>query len=724
MWVKRGNLSASWNTLFGRAGSGTQLQYDSTGQLVLYQGGTNAGGTTPVYRDPSSWYHVVLNYSSSTSGTLYVNGSQVRTYTTTNAVNVSGATYYIGQSLNAGENFDGYMAEVNFIDGQALTPSSFGSTNATTGVWQPAKYTGTYGTNGFYLPFTNTTSTSTLGNDLSGNGNTWTVNNISLTAGSTYDSMTDVPTLTSATTANYATLNPLMKYGSNLSWNNGNLQLVKSSSSTQDHTYGTIGSASGKFYWEMTISAFAGSAPYIYFGVARGLDLTTAYDNTAIWYASDGTKSNRASASYNQAYGATYTTNDVIAVALDLDSGTITFYKNNVSQGIAYSNLGTYPGLYMPYVNFDGTSVTATFEFNFGQRPFTYTPPSGYVALNTFNLPTSTIVKGNTVMDATTFTGTGASQSVVNTAAFKPDLVWAKSRGSAQDNWLADSNRGANNILYSNLTNAETVGAGVISSFNSNGFGVTSVFTNAVAYVGWQWQAGQGSTSSNTDGTITSTVSKNATAGFSVVTWTGNGTGGATIGHGLGVAPSMVISKRRDFADDWSCYHVSLGGTKYIDLNSTVAAGTSIVVWNNTNPSSTVVTLGTSNRVNASSGTYVAYCWTPIAGFSAFGSYTGNGSTDGPFVYTGFRPKFVLVKCSNTVFEWWIQDTSRSTYNASDSILQPNSSGSEINSGGYTIDILSNGFKCRSSGSSTNGNGNTYIYAAFAENPFKNALAR
>jgi hypothetical protein len=207
------------------------------------------------------------------------------------------------------------------------------------------------------------------------------------------------------------------------------------------------------------------------------------------------------------------------------------------------------------------------------------------------------------------------------------------------------------------------------------------------------------------------------------VTWTGNGTGGSTIGHGLGVAPSFVISKRRDSADDWSCYHVSLGGTKYIDLNSTAAAGTSIVVWNNTNPSSTVVTLGTSNRVNGSGGTYVAYCFAAIAGYSAFGSYTGNGSADGPFVYCGFRPRFILYKRTDTTGDWYIFDTSRSSYNAMNNVLFPNASNVE-DTGGFWIDALSNGFKQRGTGANSNASGGTYIYAAFAENPFTNSLAR
>jgi len=326
-------------------------------------------------------------------------------------------------------------------------------------------------------------------------------------------------------------------------------------------------------------------------------------------------------------------------------------------------------------------------------------------------------------MDATLWTGNGTSQSITNAAAFKPDFVWIKGRSAATYNILTDSVRGTNSQLFSNDTLAQESRTDRLTAFNSNGFSLgnwNDVNNNAASYVGWQWQAGQGSTSSNTNGSITSTVSVNASAGFSVVTYTGTGAN-ATVGHGLGVAPAMYIVKRRNGAVDWGVYHSGLGNPAFgLYLNTTNAAFNAPTYWNSTAPTSSVFSLGTDSLPNASGGTYVAYCWTPIAGYSAFGSYTGNGSTDGPFVYTGFRPRFVMIKNAGATGDWTIIDTARDTYNAAITALYPNLSNSE---GGGNVDILSNGFKIHNT-TYQNGSGNTMIYAAFAENPTKYALAR
>jgi hypothetical protein len=268
-----------------------------------------------------------------------------------------------------------------------------------------------------------------------------------------------------------------------------------------------------------------------------------------------------------------------------------------------------------------------------------------------------------------------------------------------------------------------------MTAFNSNGFtvGTNTNYNNLTAtYVGWQWQAGQGSTSSNTDGTITSTVSVNASAGFSVVTYTGTGVAG-TIGHGLGVAPQWIITKQRNSNTDaiaWASYHVSLGNSFRILLNTTGAAAGGTTAWNSTNPTSSVFSVGAAVPNNTSQ-TYVAYCWTPIAGYSAFGSYTGNGSADGPFVYLGFRPKFVLYKdTANGSTNWELVDSARNTYNPEFTRLFPNASNADDNAVNPVMDFTANGFKIKTSAFGVNNNGNVHIYMAFAENPFKNALAR
>ena len=333
-------------------------------------------------------------------------------------------------------------------------------------------------------------------------------------------------------------------------------------------------------------------------------------------------------------------------------------------------------------------------------------------------------------MAATTFTGTGASLAVANTVNgvnFQPDFVWVKGRSGATDHALYDSVRGTTKDLVSNATSAETTQATGLTAFGSTGFTVgalAKINTSAATYVGWQWKAG-GTAVSNTAGSITSSVSANTTAGFSVVTYTGNGTAGATIGHGLGVAPSMVIAKNRSTggsaAYEWTVYHVSLGATKALFLNDTGAAAADAGYWYNTAPTSSVVTVPSNTRTNVNGSTFVFYCFAPVAGYSAFGSYAGNSSTDGPFVYTGFRPRYLMIKQSSAAGSWVVFDTARNPYNQSTTILYPHLSNAEAT--GVNIDILSNGFKIRHVGD-INVSGNTTIYACFAENPFAYSNAR
>jgi hypothetical protein len=324
------------------------------------------------------------------------------------------------------------------------------------------------------------------------------------------------------------------------------------------------------------------------------------------------------------------------------------------------------------------------------------------------------------------YTGTGATNSITG-VGFQPDWVWIKARSAAYSHRLADSVRGAGKELFSNESVAEATNSanGYVSSFNSDGFSLTSgvgVNGSGTTFVAWNWKA-NGAGSSNTSGSITSTASASTTSGFSVVTYTGTGAN-ATVGHGLGVAPSFIIVKRRDDGSSWNCYHISLGASQYIQIDGTAGAATNTGVWNNTAPTSTVFSIGTAFAgVNASGSTHVAYCFAEVAGYSKFGSYTGNGSADGPFVYTGFRPAFFLVKKSDSGSESWVVvDNVRNTSNVMNNLLLPNTSGAEV--AATYIDALSNGFKCRESFSSLNASGGTYIYMAFAQNPFKYSLAR
>ena len=739
-WVKRGLLtqgiifsagSGTENTLIFFNSSTQQLQFNcvtaSTNRIVAQ--------TAAVFRDPSAWYHIIYavdttQATSSNGIKIYVNGIQqtltISTYTQNvdTAVNNTVAQQHGALSGYAAEYFDGYMAEVNFIDGQALTPSSFGTTDATSGQWVAAKYTGTYGTNGFYLPFSNGTSTTTLGADSSGNSNNWTLTNFTRSAGVSDCWMVDVPSGNGGASgtqpnSNYCVLNPLINTAGYVTVSKANLQV--SIGAADKVAFGTMTfPTSGKYYYEYTVST-VGAASVI--GVATdsvsqssGVGFASL---TARMYQQNGQKFNGATGT---AYGTSFTTGDVIGVAVDMDAGTIVFYKNNTSQGTAYSDLAG--GTWFPavYIN------TATGNFNFGQRSFAYTPPTGFKALCTANLPVATIKQGNKYMDATLYTGNGSTQSITNAGGFKPDLVWVKSRSAATDNKLTDSVRGVQKGLISNTTGAETTDTNGLTAFNSNGWslGTDTVYNaNAGSFVGWQWQAGQGSTSSNTNGSITSTTSVNATAGFSVVTYTGNATTGATVGHGLGVKPAMVILKTRaGGTEGWPVWQKSLASESYfLRLNETSATYTALSNrW--TAFSSTTITLGNNTETNGSGYTYVAYCFAEIAGFSKFGSYTGNGSADGPFVYCGFRPKYVMVKYSSSADNWDIFDSVRNPYNLTNNKLYANLSDAESADAFSVCDLLSNGFKLRGTGNQVNANGGTYIYMAFAESPFQNSNSR
>ena len=345
-------------------------------------------------------------------------------------------------------------------------------------------------------------------------------------------------------------------------------------------------------------------------------------------------------------------------------------------------------------------------------------------------MPTTyAIPDGRTVMAATTYTGTGAAaliSNAVNGVSFQPDWVWIKSRSNVTNHNLTDSVRGVTKLLFSNSTAAEATFSGGLLSFDAGGFslatgGDTGFSASGYTYVGWQWKAG-GTAVSNTAGSITSSVSANTTAGFSVLTYTGTGAN-ATVGHGLGVAPSMFILKARSASGlYWVVYHQSLGATKALFLQLTDAANTDILYFNNTAPTSSVLSLGAGASPNQNGTTYVGYCFAPVAGYSAFGTYTGNGSADGPFIYTGFRPRFLMFKRTDSAGDWWMYDTSRSTSNTAVLVLYANSSAAEISDS--NVDILSNGFKLRSATYQPNNSGGTYIYAAFAENPFAYSNAR
>jgi hypothetical protein len=327
-------------------------------------------------------------------------------------------------------------------------------------------------------------------------------------------------------------------------------------------------------------------------------------------------------------------------------------------------------------------------------------------------------------MDVVTYSGTGSSRSITG-LGFSPDWVWIKSRSNgAYHHRLNDTVRGATKEIYSNLTNAEGTDPVGLTAFNSDGFTLGSsneYNASGQTFVAWSWDAGS-STVTNTAGSISSQVRANASAGFSIVTYTGTGAN-ATVGHGLGVAPRFIILKSRSNTLFWYAYAAALNNPNlYLLLNTTDAANSASVVWNGTAPTSTVFSLGTDTGPNTSGATYVAYCFAPVAGYSSFGSYVANGTTDNAFCYTGFRPRFLLLKASSTTGSWLMVDSARASYNLITSYLLANASDAEGTAD--SVDFLSNGFKVRASIGGIGANGNTVIWAAFAEHPFQYARAR
>jgi len=323
----------------------------------------------------------------------------------------------------------------------------------------------------------------------------------------------------------------------------------------------------------------------------------------------------------------------------------------------------------------------------------------------------------NTVL----YTGNGSTQSITG-VGFQPDWVWLKQRNTTRSHWLFDIVRGATERLHSDDTNAEATESTTLTSFDSDGFTLgssTGVNQSSGTYASWNWLADNTSGSSNTDGSITSTVSANTTSGFSIVSYTGNGIAGATIGHGLGTTPGMIITKTRNTTQPWRVYHKGVDASAPEDygmiLNDSSARDNDNTAWNDTAPTSSVFSVGTSANTNGSGNTFIAYCFAEKKGFSKFGSYTGNGSTDGTFCFTGFKPAWVLLK-NTTGDNWTLLDNKRNTYNPASARLLANLNLAEASSS--TIDFYSNGFKLLRTDAGENGSGVNYIYMCFAEEPF------
>ena len=734
-WVKRGNINIDTNFMLeANSGSGFNRSYNyfSAANEIVVGDYTSAWQwqlkTSALFRDTSAWYHIVLSVDTTQATAsnrikLYVNGEQVTSFSTATYPSQNYDTYInsvmehtIGYIGYAGQRyFDGYMAEVHFTDGTAYTADAFGEFKS--GVWVAKTPSVTYGTNGFYLKFANSGA---LGTDSSGNGNTWTPTNLAAT-----DVMLDSPT------NNFATLNPI-DINTKHTFSEGNLGAVLNASSNPRMTRGTCLVTSGKWYAEFTETVSTSVAA---FGI---VDNTASTDgtgiplaNSIIYFANGAVYRNGT----NIATYATSTLGDVISVAMDLDGSTVEFFKNGVSLGAAISITTGNEYTFGAFANQIGDAFVANFgqDSSFagtktpqgntdanGIGDFYYEPPTGYLALCTANLPEPSISPLNDAspsdyFNTVLYTGNGSTNAITG-VGFQPDLVWGKLRTTSSYHRLHDVIRGSDNTLASNVTDAEVSGNGIVS-FDADGFTMDSGtnINQTYPYVAWNWKA-NGTGVTNTDGTTSTTVSANTTSGFSIVNWTGSFLSPATYGHGLDQQPEFVILKAVNVASNWYVYHKDLPSGNTLALNLTRAYNTDLAV--------TVTPTTVTSNWTAASREWLLYCFHSVEGFSKFGSYTGNGSTDGPFVYTGFRPAFVMIKRTDTTANWGMFDNERLGYNVRNDILYPNLSNAEGSA--EWIDFTSNGFKLRFTHAQINASGGTYIYMAFAESggPFKYSLAR
>jgi len=663
---------------------------------------TNTGITT------NQWYHFAGVYDHpNRRATVYLNGVAVGINTNVSWTRNNGTTLLIGSNSNgptgaAGDrNINGYLQDLRVYKGVA-------------------KYTG-----GFDVP------------------KPYTPVGIA-----TFRAVPDT------CLNNFATWNPLSNsnaanaaggFTNTISYSNGN-NTVTWSGTHNGATFATVGFNTGQWYWEGRIGTVGGSHPFIGISSQVGISSCTSIGNNGIaaagagpWYGNGGLSAG-----------------DVIGIAVGFTNAgigsTFRVFKNGTEvtgQASYYTSqkFNNEANTWVPSVS----AVSSVWDFNFGQNPtfsgnttagtftdsngkglFKYEPPSGFLALCEDNLPTPVIADPGKHFKTVLYAGDTQTGRSITGIGFTPDLVWMKVRNDAQHGRIYDSVRGATIRLIPSLTQVDTVKNDELISFNADGFSLgnnTDINGSGYNYVAWCWRAGAGTTSTNTNGSITSVVSVNQDAGFSIVSWTGNGSNGETLGHGLAKRPKMIISKRRDTSQSWYVWTdmttqsvVNNGLT----LNTTGdAAQFSFGHFTSLNESTLTLTLGASGitNVNTSGATYIAYCWAEIEGFNKFGSYVGNGNADGPFVYCGFKPAWVMIKMSSSTGNWCIHDSSRGPVNVMNEQLQANLSNVESGSGGL-IDFLSNGFKIRTTSTDLNTSTGTHIFAAYAESPFQTANAK
>ena len=707
----------------------------SSGTAILCRGGSAVPATT--------WVHVAAVRQNGTMR-LYKGGVQMQSAGgVTNNFSSTNKIFLCAGDTQGNSDFAGYMDDIRvsnvcrYPDGTTFTPHTTSHEDDDNTILLIKSDT----TNGS-TTFTDSSGGVTgLGTDMSANSNNFTLGSGSM---NTHDHMLDSPT------NNFCTWHPEHKDAENNTNNylEGNLQLGGGGGASWRETFASFEvPKTGKWYMEfLHLGGYAHiglmSSPY---AVNSGDSVQTGH----AWWDYD-TQQGSGAINYNNTGQTSGGTGSGLVFAISVNEGVVKFYKSNsvvntFSQNL--SNAGEHP--VHPIVQ---TYSSAEWFANFGQShlfggaksdganasdangygSFYYAPPTDHLALCSKNLPDPTITPSknfNTVL----YTGDGGSDRTITTNLSAVDLVWVKLRSGSDDHRIADTVRGGNKHLKSNDHSAESTGTTIIKSFSGATFNVGSdgsVNGNGSTYVAWTWKA-NGSGSANTTGTINSTVSANTSAGFSIVSYTGNGSNGATVGHGLSQAPNLVIVKNRtDGGNSWLTGSIqniagtTMDFTDYLRIDAGDALGDEHTLWNDTAPTSSVVTLGTHGWSNTNTKNYIMYCFHNVAGYSKIGSYYGNGSTDGTFVYMGFKPAWIMIK--NMV-------TNGSSWLVTDNKMNPTNDGamsnlwaehtSAANENDYEYDFLSNGLKLRATSSNIN-NTSQFLYIAFAEQPFKYSNAR
>ena len=708
-WLKRTKLPSGSTILSARLNTlmiYIRFLYDQF-DMLRWNGASAAWQlrTNRYFRDTASWYHIVVAFDT-TQGTasnrikLYVNGSQETSFEIANYpnqntdwhVNQSGYEQSIGYG-----SFDGYITEVNFIDGQALDASNFGETDSDTGQWIPKKFSGTYGSNGYFLNFADNSAATAaaIGKDSSGNSNNFTPDNVSVATTFAGDSFPDTPT------NNMCVMNAIYNgNGNDSTIEKGGLHVDTASSSTD--CLANIGiPQSGKWFFEakMTELNSEGSSTG-WIGVASSRPTSTSQPRVAYYgYTGDKWIDNTSST-----YGNTYTANDVIGVAVNMDDSEITFYKNGTSQGTITSWRVT-GNQYFFMVGDGGSAGSTEYELNFGQKDFLHSMPAGYKILTVKNIAALTIKDPTKYFEVMSWTGTGANQNY--TLNHTSNIFWGK-RTNSDSHWQNfDSTMGDGYALSLNNNYAKYTFGG--HAFGTNQVTIPfstsdyySLSDSGDSYVGYSWK-------------------ESSLSGVDIVEYSGTGSA-QNISHSLNAAPEFIIVKRLDSTANGTAY---VRNDRKILLNSTTGSNDDANYWDDTSPTSSVFRVGSDTDVNASGGTYRAYCFTSVTGFSQIGEYYGNGAADGTFVYTGFKPAFLLIRNILSTGNWGINDSTRdfNTEYGNDASLYLNLSDDETTSSSLNVDFLSNGFKLRSTNSHYNGSSDTYKYVAFAERPFKYANA-